>query len=441
MTRTGRKHLANASASRRRTHRGQLLGVGLVLGLAVAPLVFSNGFDVWTTIPTTAPFAATPGFRLVPGGAQIVTPIGFSSSGNKFRIDATSTLTETVPFSLDLTGASVTGGGVAAALNGYCCFSEYAQAPDGSTLNFTGTAPGGLLEHITITPGGVVSTTRIDPTSTNDFTGDAEATRCGLMTLTSSIDSGQTVVYTNTYTNTTGWTPIVARNSDTTSASRHPGLAVDPDTCDGYLLYPSGTNLNLEKFDKNGNSLWQLTGIVTLGAAPDATFNYFQIVEDNGNLAVLAPRDSDTIIWFTNDAGGSSPPSATETITNTGVPPGDHQAFTLDGRVATLVWPDPDGTGTETRIYLFNDNLAIPPNQMIMEDNSVEGTWHNTVPNYSVVLANASPASAQVFDANLSETFIVQGDASNVRYGSVITPLFFDGFESGDTSFWNNAVP
>ena len=234
-----------------------MLGVGLVLTVVALPVLFSNnGFDPWTEISTISPFAVPTGIRIVlgtpadPHVVQIDSPVLFRPGGqNQTRLDHSPgvTASTTIPnvLELDLTSGAVVEGAVATALNGYCCFSEHAYAPDGETLNFTGTAPGGLLMFIEISPGGTVTTSRIDPSSTNDFTGDLEAMFNGLLTLTSSTDSNETVVYTNTYTDTGTWNEAVSRTSDDVFQNRHPGVAVDPEVGDCYLLYPQGTDLNL----------------------------------------------------------------------------------------------------------------------------------------------------------------------------------------------------
>jgi hypothetical protein len=253
------------------------------------------------------------------------------------------------------------------------------------------------------------------------------------------------VVYANTYTAPLAWTEVVSRTSDDVFQNRHPGLAVDSEAGDGYLLYPQGTDLNLLKFDvEQGSVVWELPNIVTLGPPPDATFNYFQVVEDDGSVAVLAPRDNDTVIWFADDAGGPSPPTSIRIHTINGAPPGDHQAFLLDGRQITYVHPDPDGVGTEIHYVDFSSSMTAPHNVKIVEDNSITGAWHNTAPSYAVFLTETmNPSSAEVFQIKPNAIYLVQGDpVSNVvRYGTVPLILFFDGFESAGTIFWDNSVP
>jgi hypothetical protein len=447
---------ADADEKKRPSHAARVLGVGLVLTVVALPVLFSGGFEPWTSIPTTNPFAAPTGIRIVSGtpadphGVQIDSPVLFRPGGqNQTRLDAcpwaTATLSIPNVLEVDLTSGAVVEGSVATALNGYCCFSENAYAPDGETLNFTGTAPGGLLMLIEVSPGGTVTTSRIDPSSTNDFTGDLEATRRGLLTLTSSTDDNTTVVYSNTYTEPVAWTEALTRTSDDVFQNRHPGLAVDPEAGDGYLVYPQGTDLILLKFDaEQGAVVWEAVGIVGLGPPPDAVFNYFQVVEDEGNVAVLAPRDNDTVIWFTDDAGGPNPPSFTRTITLQGAPSGDHQAFLLADRQVTFVRPDPDGTGIEIHYVDFSSSLTISNNVKIVEDNSITGAWHNTPPSYAVFLTDTGrSSSAEVFEIRPNAIYIVQGDPDSnvVRYGTVPLILFFDGFESAGTTFWNNSVP
>lgn len=437
----------------RRVRAERVLGVVLVLFVVALPVLFSQGFNPWTEISTPSPWAGTTGYihaigTPVPdGGDVIVGTVSLYASGgqNRARLDQSSPLPVAThgpgPIVIDYSGGSVNAGPTAPSLNGWCCFSEHAYSPDGQSLIFTGTAPGGLLHEIVFNPNGTVTTTRIDPTSNNDFTGDSEVTRTRFVTLTNSTDDHTTVVHSRPISNPVGWTQVYTQTTDTVFQNRHPGLAVDPFSEDFYLAYTNGTALNLVKYGLDqGQVLWELNNIVTLGSPPDAVFNHFQVVESEGHVAVLAPGDNHTSLWFAEDAGGVVPPSFTQTITTTfpGPPPGDHQAFALDGRMATVVRPAPDGTGTEIQHLNINPDPSVPPNVRIEEDDTIRGTWHNTVPSHAIFEDPREVLANQVYLMKGTEIFIVQGDQAtgNIRYGTVTKYLHFDGFESGGTSFW-----
>lgn len=439
-------------AQGRNVHPSRVLGTIFVVVVVVLPVLFSQGFEQWTSIPTTSPFAAATGYRIVTlptNGGPLVELDSIALHSNRAqnlgRVDQSNVLPAVQPtpgvISLDLQNGTMVPGATPAALNSTCCYSENTFSPDGETVHWTGTEGNGWSTYFVMEANGTVNKLRIDITSVNDWTGDIEAILSGFVNLTSSTDSNETVVYANTFTDTGTWNEQVSRTSDDVFQNRHPGLAVDAEAMDLYLAYTYNTGLNLLKYDVNGGQvLWELFNIVPLGVPPDTTFNYFQVVEDNGHVAVLAPRNNDTVIWYAEDAGGVSPPTATQAFTMTLAPPGDHQGFTINDRMATLVRPDPDLSGTEIRYVLFNPDPAIPPNEFVIVDDTYTGTWYNLGPNYSVRLENPNdPSSAVVWDISGNEIYVATGNAitDTMNYGTVPRPVFFDGFESNGTYFWN----
>lgn len=430
----------------------RVLGVGLALAVVALPVLYSDGFDQWIETPLENTYIASVGWGMGTGLHHLVLAMGtlYSPGGpNQTRLDHSGPVTVTHDFggswAVDLTDGNINPGSVLPDLSGYCCYSEWGFLPDGQTIVYTGTAPGGLLELIEISPANNVTTTRIDPTSNNDYTGETEATRRGLLTLTSSTDTSETVVYGNTFTVTSDWNRLTSRTSNTVFDNDHPGLAVNPVSEDGFLFYTQGTEANLLKFDTStGNTIWEYFGIVDVGAAPGGTFRYFQVDEDDGKVALFAPRTTDTMIVFIDDAGGLAPPTNVQYHTVSGDPFGDRQILQLNNRIVTTVYPDQDGTGTEIRHVYFNPDPTVPPNVITWEDNTVTGAWHNTAPGYAVFLTDTgNPASAVVYDIKPNRMFIVQGDpdADVIRYGTVEVPISFDGFESDSLKFWSNSNP
>lgn len=430
----------------------RVLGVSLVLAVVALPVLYSDGFDQWVETPLENTYIASVGWGMGTGLHHLVLAMGtlYSPGGpNQTRLDHSSPMTVTFDhggvLAVDLTNGYVNPGDLLPDLSGYCCYSDDGFVVHNGTIFYTGTAPGGVLEFIEIDPADNVTTTRIDPTSTNDFTAETEATLTGLLTLTSSTDSNQTVIYGTTFTDTHDWNLLTWRTSDDVFQNRHPGLTVNPVLGDGFLLYALGTDANLLKFDPdNGNTIWEVFDIVDLGPPPDSVFNYFQVVEDDGNVALRVPRNNDTVIVFIDDAGGSGPPVEVQYHTIAGSPPGDRQAFQLNNRIVTSVHPASAGTGTEIRHVYFSPDPTVPPNVITWEDNTVTGAWHNTAPGYAVFLTDpGNPDSAVVYDIKPNRMFIVQGDpdADVVRYGTVEVPISFDGFESDSLKFWSISSP
>jgi hypothetical protein len=442
---------ANGRGEQPRSHRERVLGMVVIVMIAVLPVLFSEGFNQWTSIPTNSPFAAATGYRIVslPSDGDPILEIDSVALHNERAMNvARHDHSNPLPFAeptpglikVDLSMATMMTDTNLPDCDGTCCYSEFTFSPNGVDIWFTGTDGAGRATFFEVAPNGTVSLTQIDP-APNNLSGDAEATTTGLLTLTSSTNTDETLVFANTFSAPQDWNPLLSRSSDDVFQGRHPGVAVDPEANDLFLVYPQGPSLNLLKYDVDGGQvIWEIFNIVTLGSPPDATFNYFQAVEDDGHLAVLAPQDTQTSIWFAEDAGGVSPPTATQVHVIPGPPPGDHQGFTLDGRLATLVRPDPDGTGTVIHQLLFNPDPSVPPNLKAFEDNTVTGSFYNMLPNYTVQLLNpADPSSAVVYDMNPNENYLAVGNVltDTIEYGTVPQFIHFDGFESGGVFFWN----
>jgi hypothetical protein len=432
----------------------QILGVVIVLMVVALPVLFSDGDHPWNTIQTTMPFAGPVAVMILTdtappswNGTYVFNPVVLHRPGaaNETRIDYSSPITVThspgSPVTLDLTDGFVNQGAVVTGLNGHCCFPEYVFSLDGQTISTTTTGPGGILYFAEIPPSGAANLIRVDPTSSNDFTGDLLPLSGSWVTLTSSTDTDRTVVYSAPITVTTDWNPVTSRTSDTVFGNRHPALAGDQSTGDAYLLYSLGQVLNLLKFDPvTGNTKWEATGIVALDPPPDPVFNYFQLEVVDGRLAGMVPRDTDTVVFFTDDLGGPNPPSAVQYITFTGDPPGDHHAMRLDGQRLDIVRTDRDGTGTEIFHIQFPVDPTVPPNLRILEDNTLTGAFHNTIPTdqpFDMNRENTEAVEYRRLKPNMM--FVVQGDpdTNQIRYFTVDVPIHFDGFESGTTAFWS----
>lgn len=428
----------------------RVLGVGLALAVVALPVLFSGDSNEWTEIHTESGYALTPGLVLN-GPAHLALAMNVllrPGPTNETRLDYSSPLTVTSEhagaLAFDLTDVNVTPGPLLPDLSGYCCFSEAAFSPDSEIMNFTGTAPGGVLKHIEVSlPIVGVATSNVDPFGINGhFSGDYEVTSRGQLTLTSSTNTDETLVYGNTSTADQVWNLVISRTSNTVFDNDHPGLAANPVTGEGFLFYTLGTDANLLKFDTvTGATIWEEFEVVSLGTPPAETFRYFQVVEDEGKVALLAPRNTDTVMVFIDDADSSTPPASVQYHTIPGDPWGDHQILQLDNNIVTTVYPDQDGTGTEIRHVAFNPDPALPPNVMTVVDDTVTGAWHNTAPGYAVFLTDTeNPNSAVVYDLKPNRLFVVQGDPDNdlIRYGTFEVPIFFDGFESGTLTFWGN---
>jgi hypothetical protein len=443
---------SNSPAGTRTIHPARVMGVVFVVAVVVLPVLFSQGFDQWTSIPTNSPFAATLGYRIVglpADGDQVVMidSMALHSNGsvNVTRVDESNGLPAVQPtpgvVRVDLSDGTMIPGPIPPALDSMCCFSNHAFSPDGESIHWTGTEGQGWLMQIEYAPDGSVIKTRIDPTSIFDYTAYMQALLRGWVTFTSSTDSNETVVYANTYTATSSWNRLVSRPSDDVFTNRHSGSTTDPEANDVFVVYPLGTSLNLLKYGVDEDQvLWELFDIVTLGTPPDDTFNYYQVVHDEGHVAVMAPRDNDTVLWYADDAGGLSAPTATQYITYQGTPTGDHQGLAMYGRQVTTIRPNPGGPGAEIRYVIFNADPSVPANQHVVYDEDLTGGWFNVLPNYTVQLINpADPASAAVFDVSGDELFVAVGNtfSDTMDYGTVPRPIYFDGFESNGIYFWN----
>ena len=429
-----------------RPNLARVLGVGLVLVVVALPVLFSDGFNQWTGIYTPSPYAAPAAVRWPGGGeATIAIPVLHAGRANQVRFDQTLAISSTLntggSLVLDMTNGVVVGGPLIPDLNGHCCFSNSAFAPNGQTTNFAGTAPGGRLTHYEIGPSGVFTDTLVVPASTNDFTALFAAWSGGFVVGTNSTDTNQTVVYGNTHANPNVWTELTSRSTETVFENRHPDLTVDAETGEGFLAYTQNDQANILKFDAEyGDTVWESFNVVALDPSPDATFNYFQVSEDDGNLVLMAPRDNDTILVFTDQAGGLVPPSVYHAVTLTGAPPGDRQILQLNGRIASVVRPAPGGTGTEFRHISFGTDDGAPPEQLIFEDNTISGDWNNTPPDHALFATGGeTQASWQAYDVQSNRMFVIQGDASGdtVRYGTIEVPLFFGNFESYSLANWS----
>ena len=437
-----------------RAMAAQVFGVVIVVMVVALPVLFSDGVHPWNTNPTTTPFAAP--IAVVPvtdtlppswTGAYQLKSVVLHRPGaaNQIRIDASGPVTVTHtpgnPVTLDLRDGFVDAGALVAGLDGHCCIPEYVYSADGETISMTSTGPGGILYFAEIPPIGPANLTRIDPTSTNDYTGDLIATAGSWLTLTSSADTDETVVYSAPFTDTTDWNEVTFRSSDTVFANRHPALAGDPSTGDAYLLYSFNQSLNLLKFDSlTGSTRWEATGLVPLDPPPDPVFNYYQLEAGNGRLAGMVPRDTDTVVFFTDDLGGPTPPSAVQFITFTGDPPGDHHAMRLDDQRLDIVRTDRDGTGTEIFHIEFPTDPSVPPNVKVFEDNTFTAAFHNTIPtDVPFETSRESPEAVEYRQLKPNMMFVVQGDpgTNQVRYIAIDVPIHFDGFESGTTAFWH----
>lgn len=432
----------------------QIFGVVIVVMVVALPVLFSDGVYPWNSIPTTMPFAAP--IAVVPltdtlppswTGAYELKPLVLHRPGaaNQIRIDVSQPVTVTHtpgnPVEFDLTDGFVNPGALVTGLNGHCCIPEYVYSADGETISMTSTGPGGILYFAEIPPSGPVNLTRIDPTSTNDYTGDLAAIGGSWVTLTSSADTDQTVVYSAPITDTTNWNQVTSRTSDTVFDNRHPALAGDQSTGDAYLLYSLNQNLNLLKFDPmTGNTKWEAVGIVALDPPPDPVFNYYPLEAGDGRLAGVVPRDTDTVVFFTDDLGGLTPPSAVHYITITGDPPGDHHAMRLDGQRLDIVRADRDGTGTEIFHFEFPTDPSVPPNARVVEDNTFTSVFSNTIPtDVPFDISRENPEAVEYRQLKPNVMFVAQGDpdTNQIRYIAVEVPLHFDGFESGTTAFWH----
>lgn len=431
----------------------QIIGVVIVVMVVALPVLFSDGVHPWNSNPTTMPFAAPVAVlpltdTLPPSwtGAVVFKPVVLHRPGaaNQIRIDASGPVTVTHRpgelVTLDLTDGFINPGALVTGLDGHCCIPEYVYSPDGEKISMTSTGPGGVLYFTEIPPSGPANLTRVDPTSTNDWTGDLMAMFNSWLTLTSSADTDQTVVYTAPFTDTTDWNEVTSRSSDTVFDNRHPALAGDQSTGDAYLLYSLNQNLNLLKFDPvTGSTKWEATGIVPLDPPPDPVFNYYELEVVNGRLAGMVPRDTDTVVFFTDDLGGPSPPSAVNYFTVTGDPPGDHHAMRLDGQRLDIVRADRDGTGTEIFHLEFPTDPSVPPNVRVVEDNTFTSAFSNTIPtDVPFDMSRENPEAVEYRQLKPNMMFVAQGDpgTNQVRYVTIDVPIHFDGFESGTTAFW-----
>jgi hypothetical protein len=163
--------------------------------------------------------------------------------------------------------------------------------------------------------------------------------------------------------------------------------------------------------------------------------------------AVLPRSDLGTTTFFATflDVGGSVVGTAQTTLAGARA---NHQAFYCLSRdeVTTFVYHGSGQSVGQTDTFVIETSAAalteVPdggtpmPIRQLTENRRTD--WAD---DFTRRIRESTGAKIEVVYAGLDPVAEVEfGAGSQVRYGGIEVPLFFDGFESGDTRYWSQVV-
>jgi hypothetical protein len=437
---------------------GRIGGLCLLL-LVVGLPVLSNDFgqlEVWDTEPV-AGFAVSTGWRLVgpigDGRVRIdfTGIVGHNTTGtNQYQFHESTNFTATPVISNSLVEPFDNPPTITSSANipvgaGGCCAAPHSVCHGDGSCTTTFRGSDGRFRELRIQDASATSII-VDPSATNQLSATIDRYLDGLVVGTADTAAGTNEIYVKP-DGASSYTPIAAPPCDSPLTNLHWAAVADP--LDDWLITGcrNGGNITIRQIALPSGAInW--FEVVTTVPAPDA-FRYLQLDhcgqvsfpdQTTGDaIAFAVPRNTDTVVGMMGPIGNPGAPgfSSSRVITGT---TNDYFGLDCDNDLLTLVRQGPGGTGTQL-VYVDFDDLSGQTNLLSATDDARTPDWINTAPDYAGTITNQTQPEPSYIDAPYLPIVLRTGGlGGQVVYGSVPRVLFFDGFESGDTSFWDATV-
>jgi hypothetical protein len=457
------------TSGRRPSPLGWTLVAGAIAALVYIPAVLTGEQDPWQegsplgptptetpvfvfepldSIPVNGAFAGTVGYgESSPTGVDLHVVIGANAgTGNTYRLATT----EDVPAGYGVVGSNpvvrlripagspFSVGPTIPPLNGACCAADQGIV-DGGQFHTTLTTPGFNTQEALILLTGTNATSLVDFPGNPHLSSWLDLMANGdLVASTYNTSAGEVQIFTRPVVGT--WTPLADVPMDSPITNSHWAQASDPDGGKVFIMGRDGGPVLIRQIDAaTGNTDWS-TQVDFQSTFPSA-FRYFQVDwaglvnlpgGGTGNgLAFLSPSDTELKGGIVAPVGGPSPPTYLQLLTFPGAV-ADRQAFSSDGGMIYVHYPDPDGSGVITSVINCN-GLAGPCTHTTMEDDSRDIIW-------SGFASDSMLGQGGYFRVLFDRMVIVEGTGTNaVDVWAADLPQVIHNHESGELQ-WNNVV-
>jgi hypothetical protein len=327
-----------------------------------------------------------------------------------------------------------------------CCAAPHALCQgDGScTTAFTG-SDGRFREFVI--ENATASSTIVEKGAQNQISAVIDAYLGGIVVGTADTVAATNEIYVKP-TGATNYTLVANPPCDSPFLNLHWASVTDP--LDDWLLTGcrTGSTVTVRQFQlPGGTTSWTVVAPTTV-PPPDA-FRYLNLdhcgevtLPDQTTGDVVAytiPRNNDMVITLTGPVGGPDAPDFSTTTVISGTA---NDYYGLDCREEQVVIArlHPDGAGMQF-VYLDFDDLSGSVNLMSRTEPDPSPAFVNFAPDYAFTVTNdATPVAAYVDFPYLPLVMKGGGLGGTTDYAAVPRVVFFDGFESGDTRFWDNVV-
>ena len=255
------------------------------------------------------------------------------------------------------------------------------------------------------------------------------------------------------------WVPIIAgvpeNSGEVTTIVFDP---LDPDTVYAGINGPIG---GIIKSTDAGDS-WTASGIGIDDGYCTSSCVLSLVIDPSDPQTLYAATPALSTVFKTTTAGASwNPTSSTLIAEELIINPKDPQTLYASGTLWEFGGIDKTTDGGDTWIDLSNQpNLPFPSNtsnrRMVLNPSSLDSVWivieyHNDSGIFEEVWhtgtggqiwkkADAGLEGVRVRDLAYSDGWVLAATDDGV-YATIESPLFFDGFESGDTSAWSVTLP
>jgi hypothetical protein len=444
-------------------------GLGLLLGIVVLPLFALNvSLFFWDSVPING-FAASTGWLIVdlsgteviPTNITLVSIVGHNTTGtNQYQLHQSSnlpvglTLTDTIE-TLPLTFQPTVSTSISLPLadNG-CCAAPNAVANDDDSVSTAFTGGDGKF-RILRTDGTTTTSTPIDPAANGQLSAALQAvggTLGAALVAATSDTINQTLDGYLLIDGSTSWTQVFEPPCTPPTQNYHFAITANP--TDDWVATVCREGLTIFVRQNQlpaGTEQWSVN-LGTLQQAPNA-FRYQGAAYCGGDtefadqstgqaIAYAIPRNNDMVVGMLGPVGTAATPTR---MVDTILPgtANDYYGFFCEGNIVTIVRQDIDGSGMRFDYVNFND-LNGSVSKLFDVDDSVTPVWANVAPTFATRNSDVDPDER--FNMKLNYLPVIFKTSGSLRgvdqvvYGSVPAMLFFDGFESGDTSSWDNAV-
>jgi hypothetical protein len=445
-------------SSERRKAIGRVAGLAALLAVVGLPLFSDLEFLGWDGVPVDG-FAATTAYRRTGQGPvtqtfSLYSLVGHNEgAGNQYQVHDSSPLQATYVVTYTtlrpIDGANpptITNSVDLAPAAGGCCAAPHAVCNEDGTCITAFTGSDGRFRELTA-QGNSATSAIIEANARLSAT--LEPWIDGIVATTSDVAGGTIDLYQKPFGGTS-YTPAGDVVCDPPTTNMHWATVASP--VDDWTLVAcrNGGPINLTQVALPAGA--NQRSIPTTSAPAPTAFRYLQL-DFCGNdtqfpnqsfgpgIALVVPRNTDTVVMLLGEVGNAAAPQFVGSTVVSGTA-NDYFGMTCDANLVTVLRADPDGTGLQT-VYIDFGDLSGAPNLLTHTDDSVTPGWLNTAPDHAVAITNTGAESYQIDSSYRPIVFKTGGSLNGtgqVAYGSIPTMLFFDGFESGDTRFWDTAV-